>query len=96
MQERGLGGSNTLKEIFFQLLLLSFDEIKFCMFTRVATVLGRIKSRTCQGPSSTLMTFLLNLFHRSFQHSFYGTKSVSNTDVHYTAYSSLVTAISFT
>jgi len=67
---------------------------------RVANVLadGEIKSRTLQELSSTLTTFFQTYSTAVFSmsHSLYSTKSVSNTDVHYTAYSSRMTVPFFT
>jgi len=59
---------------------------------------GEIKSRTFQGLSSTLTTFFSNLFHHSFQYADIAStliKSLTQTDVHYTAYSSPMTGHHF-
>jgi len=68
--------------------------------TKVVTVWGggggnKIKDFT--GLSSTLTTFFQTHSTTVYStwHSFYGIKSVSNTDVHYTAHSSATTASFF-
>jgi len=62
--------------------------------SRADTVLGKIKSNTFQGLSSTLTTFFQTYSTTIFYmwHSLYSNKSVSNTDVYYVDYSSPMTA----